>query len=179
MELGIYTFGATGRDPRTGEHITVQQRTRNLLEEIELADQLGLDVFGVGEHHRPAYVADERRRAADEWFASFAQTMNRIGRERGWPPLTRQQYDASLHLRGANVVGSPEEVAEKILWEHEIFGHDRTLLQFSVGPLPHADVMHSIELFGTKVAPIVREEVARRATSAGTGPERASTNRRS
>jgi alkanesulfonate monooxygenase SsuD/methylene tetrahydromethanopterin reductase-like flavin-dependent oxidoreductase (luciferase family) len=89
--------------------------------------------------------------------------MSRLGRERGWPPLTREQYDASLQLRGSSVVGGPHEVAEKILWQHEIFGHDRTLLQFSVGPLPHADVMHAIELFGTKVAPVVREEVARRA----------------
>ena len=344
MELGIYTFGVTGRDPRTGEQLTAQERMRNLLEEIELADEVGLDVFGVGEHHRPdfvvsspqvvlaaaaartkrirltsavtvlsssdpvrvfqdfahvdlisggraeimagrgsfiesfplfgkslddydelfaehldlllavrshnpvtwqgrhrpslvdadirprpvqdpipvwiavggnpqsvvragalglpmalaiiggeperfvplvdlhreavgragygavavslnlhGYVADDARRAADEWFPSFAQVMTRLGRERGWPPLTRRQYDASLQLRGANVVGSPQEVAEKILWQHEIFGHDRTLLQFSVGPLPHADVMRSIELFGTRVAPLVRAEVARRA----------------
>jgi probable LLM family oxidoreductase len=343
VELGVYTFGVTGRDPRTGEQISDAQRMRNLLEEIELADQVGLDVFGVGEHHRAefvvsspqivlaaaaaltqrirltsavtvlsssdpvrvfqdfahvdlisggraeimagrgsfiesfalfgksldhydelfaehldlllalrshnpvtwhgrhrpsldaadvrprpvqdpiplwiavggnpdsviragalglpmalaiiggqperfaplvelhrqavsraghdavpvslnlhGYVADDARRAADEWFASYAGFMSRLGRERGWPPLTRPQYDASLQLRGASVVGGPQEVAEKILWQHEIFGHDRTLLQFSVGPLPHADVMRSIELFGTKVAPTVREEVARR-----------------
>jgi alkanesulfonate monooxygenase SsuD/methylene tetrahydromethanopterin reductase-like flavin-dependent oxidoreductase (luciferase family) len=69
--------------------------------------------------------------------------------------------------RGANLVGSPEEVAEKILFQHEIFGHQRTLIQFSVGTLPHAAIMRSIELYGTEVAPVVREEVARRtATSA-------------
>jgi probable LLM family oxidoreductase len=348
MELGIYTFGVTGRDPRTGEHISPAQRMANLLEEIELADHVGLDVFGVGEHHRPefvvsspqivlaaaaartkrirltsavtvlsssdpvrvfqdfahvdlisdgraeimagrgsfiesfplfgkslddyddlfgehldlllalrsqnpvtwhgrhrpplenadiqprpvqdplpvwvavggnppsviragmlglpmalaiiggeparfaplvelhrealsraghdpqpvslnlhGYVADDARRAADDWFPSYAELMSALGRERGWPPLTRRQYDQSLRLRGASVVGGPQEVAEKILWQHEIFGHDRTLLQFSVGPLPHADVMRSIELFGTAVAPIVREEVARRADAAG------------
>ncbi len=346
MQLGIYTFGVSGPDPRTGERITARRRMANLLEEIELADQVGLDVVGIGEHHRPefvvsspqvvlaaaaartrrirltsavtvlgsadpvrvfqdfahvdllsggraeimagrgsfiesfpifgkslddydelfaehldlllalrsrnpvtwqgrhrpplldadigprpvqdplpvwvavggnppsavragvlglpmalaiiggeperfaplvelhreavrraghdptpvslnmhGYVADDGRRAAEEWFPSFAETMGRIGRERGWPPLTRRDYDASLRPRGANVVGSPPEVAEKLLRLHEVFGHDRTLLQFSVGPLPHADVLRSIELFGTEVAPVVRAEVARRAAA--------------
>jgi probable LLM family oxidoreductase len=350
MQLGVYTFGVNGPDPRTGEHTPNARRLQELVEEIELADQVGLDVFGVGEHHRqdfvvsspqivlaagaartsrirltsavtvlssadpvrtfqdfahidlisggraeimagrgsfiesfplfgkdldhydelfaehldlllalrsqnpitwqgrhrpaltdadiqprpvqvplpvwiavggnpqsviragvlgvpmalaiiggePArfapfaelhreavsraghdpvplslnlhgYVAETSQRAADEWFPSFAEVMTRLGRERGWPPLTRAQYDRSLELQGANVVGDPQQVAEKILWQHEIFGHDRTLLQFSVGPLPHADVMRSIELFGTEVAPIVRDEVARRAAAAQVG----------
>ena len=82
--------------------------------------------------------------------------MDRIGRERGWPPLTREQYDASRELRGANFVGSPDEIVEKILFQHEIFNHDRFLLQLSVGTLPHADVMRAIELLGTEVAPAVR-----------------------
>jgi probable LLM family oxidoreductase len=111
------------------------------------------------------YIADTSQRAADEWFAPYAKVMNQLGRERGWPPLTRADYDQSLSLRGANLVGSPQEVAEKILWQHEIFGHERTLLQFSVGPMPHAQIMRSIELFGTEVAPVVREEIARRTRS--------------
>jgi alkanesulfonate monooxygenase SsuD/methylene tetrahydromethanopterin reductase-like flavin-dependent oxidoreductase (luciferase family) len=65
-------------------------------------------------------------------------------------------------MRGALVAGSPEQVAEKILYQHELFGHQRFLLQVSVGTMPHDRVLRSIELFGTKVAPIVREEVARR-----------------
>jgi probable LLM family oxidoreductase len=347
MELGIYTFGVNGRDPRTGEHTSTERRMKELVEEIALADEVGLDVFGVGEHHRPdfvvsspqivlaaaatrterirltsavtvlssadpvrvfqdfahldlisggraeimagrgsfiesfplfgkdlddydelfaehldlllalrsrnpvtwqgrhrpslreadvqprpvqdplpvwiavggnpqsvlragalglplavaiiggeparfaplvdlhrqaaaqaghpplpvslnlhGYVAETSQRAADEWFPGYAELMSRIGRERGWPPLTREQYDRSLDLRGASVVGDPRQVAEKILWHHAIFGHDRTLLQFSVGPMPHADVMRSIELFGTEVAPLVRAEVARRGASA-------------
>ena len=68
-----------------------------------------------------------------------------------------------MTLRGATVIGSPEQVAEKILFQHEIFRHDRFLIQFSVGALPHAALMRSIELFGTKVAPIVRKETAARA----------------
>ena len=59
--------------------------------------------------------------------------MNKIGRERGWPPMTREQYDAAAMLRGANFVGSPQQVIEKILFQHEIFGHDRFLVQFTRG----------------------------------------------
>jgi alkanesulfonate monooxygenase SsuD/methylene tetrahydromethanopterin reductase-like flavin-dependent oxidoreductase (luciferase family) len=92
--------------------------------------------------------------------------MDKIGRERGWPPMRRQDFDASLTLRGANFVGNPEQVVEKILFQHEIFGHDRFLIQFSVGTLPHASIMRSIELYGTEVAPAVRTEVARRTETA-------------
>jgi probable LLM family oxidoreductase len=346
VELGIYTFAEATPDPATGETVTPAERLRDLMEEIELADQVGLDVFGVGEHHRPdyvvsspavvlaaaamrtkrirltsavtvlssddpvrvfqdfatldllsggraeimagrgsfiesfplfgydlkdydelfaeklellmklregervtwsgrhrapltgqsvyprpvqdplpvwvavggtpqsvaraatlglpmalaiiggqperfapfvelyretarraghdpaklpvsinshGYVADSSQQAADEAFGPTAVTMNRIGRERGWPPLTRAAFDASRTLRGANFVGSPEEVAEKILFQHEIFRHDRFMVQFSVGTMPHRQIMRSIELFGTRVAPVVRAEVARRA----------------
>ena len=86
--------------------------------------------------------------------------MDRIGRERGWPPLTREQYLASHELRGANFVGSPDQIVEKILFQHELFNHDRFLLQMSVGTLPHADVMRAIELLGTEVAPKVRAALA-------------------
>ena len=91
--------------------------------------------------------------------------MDRIGRERGWRPLTRQDYDAGRTLRGATVVGSPEEVAEKILFQHELFGHERFLIQLTVGSVPHASTLKAIELFGTQVAPLVREEVRRRAAT--------------
>jgi alkanesulfonate monooxygenase SsuD/methylene tetrahydromethanopterin reductase-like flavin-dependent oxidoreductase (luciferase family) len=94
--------------------------------------------------------------------------MNRIGRERGWRPLTRQDFNAAMTLRGANFVGSPQDVIDKILFQYEIFQHDRFLLQITVGAMPHDKVMRSIELFATEVAPAVREEVARRiATPAG------------
>jgi alkanesulfonate monooxygenase SsuD/methylene tetrahydromethanopterin reductase-like flavin-dependent oxidoreductase (luciferase family) len=111
------------------------------------------------------FVADTSQQAADEAYPRFAAMMDKIGRERGWPPMTRQQFDASLDLRGANLVGSPQEVAEKILFQHEIFGHDRFLIQFSVGTLPHKSLMRSIELFGTEVAPVVRKEIERREAS--------------
>jgi probable LLM family oxidoreductase len=343
VELGIYTFAERTPDPRTGRTIGAQERLRDLLEEIELADQAGLDVFGVGEHHRPdfavsapavvlaaaaarterirltsavsvlssddpvrvfqqfatldllsggraeimagrgsfvesfplfgydledydelfaeklelllavrsstrvtwqgrhrppldglevhprpvqdplpvwvavggtpesaartgllglpmalaiigglperfagfaeihrraaahaghpppalsinshGFVAEDGRKAANEAFPSVKAMMDKIGRERGWPPMTREQFEASRGLRGASFVGSPEEVAEKILFQHAIFGHQRFLIQLSVGTLPHASLMRAIELFATEVAPIVRGELARR-----------------
>ena len=108
---------------------------------------------------RTASSPPDSQQAADIAFPAFARMMDRIGRERGWPPMSRAAFEASRRTRGANFVGSPAEVVEKILYQHEIFGHDRFLLQFSVGTLPHADVMRSIELFGTEVAPVVRREL--------------------
>jgi probable LLM family oxidoreductase len=343
VELGVYTFGDVARDPRTGTTIGPEQRVANLLEEIELADQVGLDVFGVGEHHRRDYavsapavvlgaaaarttnirltsavtvlssddpvrvfqqyatvdllshgraeimagrgsfiesfplfgydlddydelfaekldlllqlresvrvtwsgrhraaledrpvhprpvqeplpvwvavggnpqsvvraralglpmalaiiggeparfaplaklhqraaeqyghgplpvsinshgfVADTSQDAADSFFATYAEVMTQLGRERGWPPMTREQFDASTGPHGALVVGSPEQVAEKILFQHEVFGHQRFVMQSSLGVAPHREVLRSIELLGTEVAPLVRAELARR-----------------
>ncbi|HET8977804.1 MAG TPA: LLM class flavin-dependent oxidoreductase [Solirubrobacteraceae bacterium] len=106
----------------------------------------------------------ETSQAADAAFAHpYLAMMNRIGRERGWPPAGRDQYDALRSPRGAVAAGSPEQVIEKILFEHELFGHTRYLAQMSVGAVAHRDVLRSIELFGTVVAPAVRTEVARRA----------------
>jgi len=106
------------------------------------------------------FVADTSQRAADAFFEPLATMMNRIGRERGWSPLTRQDYEAMRTVRGALFVGSPQEVVEKILFQHELFGHDRFLIQFTVGTMPHAEVLRSIELFGTEVAPAVRKALA-------------------
>jgi probable LLM family oxidoreductase len=343
MELGVYTFAETTPDPTSGRTVSAAQRLRDLIEEIELADQVGLEVFGVGEHHRPdfavsapavvlaaaaertkkirltsavtvlssddpvrvfqdfatldllsggraeimagrgsfiesfplfgydlddydelfaekldlllrlvddervtwagehraplenlgvyprplqhplpvwiavggtpqsvvraaslglpmalaiiggsperfapfvslyrdtaakaghdlskmpvsinshAYIADSSKQAADEFFPSYAYVMTKIGRERGWPPTTREQFEALRSPRGALLVGDPQEVIDKILFQHRIFGHQRFLAQMSVGTMPHDRVMRSIELFGTKVAPVVRRETA-------------------
>jgi alkanesulfonate monooxygenase SsuD/methylene tetrahydromethanopterin reductase-like flavin-dependent oxidoreductase (luciferase family) len=262
VEIGVYTFADVSASP--------EQRLRELLEEVELAEQVGLDVFGVGEHHRPDYaisapavvlgaaaarterirltsavsvlssddpvrvfeqfatldllsggraeimagrgsfiesfalfgydlrdydelfaenlelllelrahevvtwkgkhrapiegrgVADTSQQAADEFFPHYASMMNRIGRERGWSGLTREDYDALRSLRGALVVGSVDEVVEKILFQHEIFEHDRFLAQVSLGTLPHAQALRAIELMGTEVVPKVRAALADR-----------------
>jgi alkanesulfonate monooxygenase SsuD/methylene tetrahydromethanopterin reductase-like flavin-dependent oxidoreductase (luciferase family) len=300
MQIGIYTFAETTPDPKTGRTVSAARRLRDLIEEMELADQAGLDVFGVGEHHRPdfavsapavvlaagaertkrirltsavtvlssddpvrvfqdfatldllsggraeimagrgsfiesfplfgydlddydelfaqklnllglpmalaiiggtparfapfvelyrdtarrtghdltrlsvsinshAYIADTSQQAAEEFFPSYAEVMTRIGRERGWAGMTRQQFDVLRSPHGALLVGSPQEVVEKILFQHEIFGHQRFLAQLTVGSMPHDKTMHAIELLGTKVAPVVRKEIAHRtATSAST-----------
>jgi probable LLM family oxidoreductase len=105
--------------------------------------------------------------AADAAFApSYLTMMNRIGRERGWPPSGRPEYEALRSPRGALAVGTPEQVAEKILHGHELFGHQRYVAQMSVGAVAHRDVLRSMELFGTEVAPVVRAEVARREAAA-------------
>ena len=109
-----------------------------------------------------AYIAETTAQAAEEFFPSYASMMNAIGRERGWSELRRPDFDAVRTLRGALVVGRPDDVVEKILFQHELFGHQRFLAQMSVGGLPHAQVLRSIELFGTEVAPAVRAEIARR-----------------
>lgn len=108
------------------------------------------------------FLADSVQQAADIYYPSAAIVMNKIGRERGWAPMTRQQMEGSRTLRGADFVGSPGEIIEKILFQHNIFRHQRLLLQLSVGTVPHAQMMHAIELLGTQVAPVVRAEIARR-----------------
>ena len=343
MELGLYTFADVSRDPQTGVTLAPEVRMRHLIEEIELADQVGLDVFGVGEHHRPDYsvsapavvlaaaavrtthirltsavtvlssddpvrvfqqfatvdllsggraeimagrgsfiesyplfgqdlrdydalfaekldllmrlrdseritwsgahrpsiddrgvyprpvqdrlpiwvavggtpasavragtlglpmalaiiggmpdrfapfaelyrtagaraghessrlplginslglVGDTSQGAADTFFPYYAAAMNTVGKERGWSPIGRTEFDAMRGPQGALVVGSPQEVVDKILREYEIFRNQRFLLQTSIGAVPHADVLRAIELFGTEVAPQVRKATA-------------------
>jgi probable LLM family oxidoreductase len=339
MELGIYTFAENSPDPASGVVISAEQRLKHLMEEIELADQVGLDVFGVGEHHRPdfvisapavvlaaaaartkrirltsavnvlssddpvrvfqefatvdllssgraeimagrgsfiesfplfgynlddydalfaekldlllalrksttvtwrgkhrasidnrgvyprpvqdplpvwiavggtpqsavragrlglplavaiiggspvhfvdlvelyrqagreaghspdvlkvsinshGFVAESSQQAADDAWPPYFDTMGRIGRERGWPPPDRRRFEAERSPRGAILVGDPQELIDKILWEHELFRMDRFLIQFSVGTMPHDKMLRAIELFGTEVAPKVR-----------------------
>lgn len=104
-----------------------------------------------------AYVADTSQAAADEFFPSYAEVMTRIGRERGWPPTTRQHFEEMRSPAGSLLVGSPQQVIDKILFEHSIFKHDRFLAQMDVGTLGHDKLMKSIELFGNVVAPAVKK----------------------
>jgi alkanesulfonate monooxygenase SsuD/methylene tetrahydromethanopterin reductase-like flavin-dependent oxidoreductase (luciferase family) len=117
-----------------------------------------------------AFVGETLAQADAAFAASYLAMMNRIGHERGWPPSGRREYEALRSPAGALAVGTPEQVAEKILFEHELFGHQRYIAQMSVGAVAHADVLRSMELFGTEVAPRVRAEVARRSLgTAGAG----------
>jgi probable LLM family oxidoreductase len=342
MELGIYSFGETGYDPATGQQQAAGQRLRDLVEEIVLAEEVGLDVFGLGEHHRPDYVvsapavvlaaaaaktkrirltsavtvlssedpvrvfqaystldllsegraeimagrgsfiesfplfgyalddyeslfaeklellvqlraengvhwsgrhratlsgqsvfprpeqaempiwvavggtpasaeraaklelpmavaiiggeparfgplldfyretgrraghnasrlkvginahgfiAKDAVEAAAQFYPAFARVMDRLGAERGWGRMTPAQYEQMRGPHGALMIGGPEEVAEKIVAQHAILKQQRFLLQVSVGPMPHGQVMRAIELFGTRVAPIVRAAI--------------------
>ena len=110
--------------------------------------------LGINSH---VYVADDSQQAGDEFYPTYAAMMNKIGQDRGWSPLTKKQFDLSRSAKGALVVGSPAEVVDKILYEHELFGNTRFLAQMSVGYIPHQKVMRSMELFATKVAPEVRK----------------------
>ena len=112
--------------------------------------------LGINSH---GFIADTSQAALAASYPYVAAMMDRIGRERGWAPHTRQDYATAATLHGANFVGSPGQVIEKILYQHELFDHDRFLVQFSVGTMPHEQIMRSIELFGTEVAPAVRREL--------------------
>jgi probable LLM family oxidoreductase len=107
--------------------------------------------------HSHGYIADTSQQAAIDFFPSYQYVMTQLGRERGWPPMSRQQFEAMRSPTGSLLVGSPQEVIEKILYERELFGLSRFLLHISVGTMPHDKVMHAIELLGTKVAPEVRK----------------------
>jgi probable LLM family oxidoreductase len=112
--------------------------------------------------HSPGFVAGTDEEARDIFWPHYRAMHDRIGRERGWPPLTRAQFDAGTGPDGALFVGSPETVAAKIVRVTEGLGLDRFDLKYSAGTLPHDDMMRGIELYGTKVAPLVREELSRR-----------------
>jgi probable LLM family oxidoreductase len=108
------------------------------------------------------FIADDANEALELAAPAFMLVMNKIGRERGWPPMTRAQFEASTQPRGANFVGGPQQIIDKILDVHTVFDHDRMLFQLSVGTLPHGKVLRAVELLGTEIAPVVRAEVARR-----------------
>jgi probable LLM family oxidoreductase len=105
------------------------------------------------------YLADDSQKAASEFYGPYAYLMGKIGKERGWSGMSKEQYDLMRGPEGSLLVGSPQQVIDKILWEHELFGNTRFLLHISVGTMPHAQVMHAIELLGTVVAPAVRKAV--------------------
>jgi probable LLM family oxidoreductase len=109
---------------------------------------------GINSH---GFIADDSQDAADTAFPYYADVMGRLGKERGWPAYTRPRFEASRSPRGADFIGSPQQVIDKILAQHAIFRHDRFLLQLSLGTMPHAKIMRAIELYGTVVAPAVRK----------------------
>ena len=108
------------------------------------------------------FIGDDSQAAADDYYPAQTVMMNKIGRERGWAPATREQLEKQRTLRGSDFVGSPDEIIEKILFQHEIFHHQRFLMYMGNNAIDHKKMLHAIELFGTKVAPVVRKEIAGR-----------------
>jgi len=110
--------------------------------------------------HSPGYVAGTDEQAREEAWPHHSAMFAKIGRERGWPPMTRAQYEASCGPEGALYVGSPATVAAKIVSNAKALGLSRFDLKYSSGTLPHELLMTSIELYATEVAPVVREQLA-------------------
>ena len=111
--------------------------------------------------HSLGYVAATTQEAADDFFPGYARAFTDIGRERGWRPVTRADFDAQRGPLGALLVGSPDEVVEKILRHSEALGGvSRFTFQMNAASLPHPKLMQAIELLGTRVVPALRKESA-------------------
>jgi len=109
--------------------------------------------------HAHTLVGEDSEDIANRLYPYYAAQMNRIGRERGWPPLSRDQFEMSRSPYGALLVGDPSEVTDRILAQQEMFGLTRFAAHMDIGGPPHEDIMKAIELFGTKVAPAVKKAV--------------------
>ena len=112
--------------------------------------------------HMLGYVADTNQQAADEFFPGYARAFTEIGRERGWPPVTREHFDALTGPTGALIVGDADHVAQKVKSiDKALGGIDRLNFQMSVASLPHSETLHAIKLLGTQVAPQMRATTAK------------------
>jgi probable LLM family oxidoreductase len=153
-QLGLpMTIGIVGGNPANFAPLAKLHRDAAAMAGHDLATTpLGLNMH--------AFLADSAAEAAEIFFPTYMQFMNGIGRERGWPPISRAHCDALIRPEGSMLLGSPEEVANKIIAQHKIFRHQRCTLQLSVGTTPHDKVLRAIELLGTKVAPMVREALS-------------------
>jgi probable LLM family oxidoreductase len=142
-----------------GEH----RRFRPLIElyrEAGLRAGHPLEQLKVGVHSL-GYIAEDFATAANDFFPGYAESFTKIGKERGWPPMTRGHFNAQLGPTGALLVGDPETVVEKIVQvDHALGGISRLTFQMSVAALPHAKMLRAIELLGTEVAPMLRNSLA-------------------
>lgn len=111
--------------------------------------------------HSLGYVAATTQQAADDFFPGYARAVTDIGKERGWPAVTRAGFDAQRGPQAALLIGSPDEVVEKIIrHSHALGGISRFTFQMNAASLPHAKLMRAIEMLGTRVAPQLRKELA-------------------
>jgi probable LLM family oxidoreductase len=136
----------------------------------ESAREAGVDPaklkVGINSHK---HIGTDSRQAADEFWPHYSALMNQIGRERGWSPMTRNQFEGLRSPMGALFVGSVDEAVEKVLYEWDLFHHDRFVAQMGVGAQPHEEVLRAIRLLGSEVAPRVREEIAKRKARVAVG----------
>ena len=117
------------------------------------ADQLKVGVHSLG------YVAESTKEAADDFFPGYARTMTEIGKERGWPKMTRAHFDTQRDTQGALIIGDPDEVTEKIIRHSKVLGGiSRITFMMNPASLPHEKLMRATKLIGTRVAPALREE---------------------
>ena len=120
------------------------------------------DLLKVGVHAQ-GYVAASDREAVEDFYPGYAHTMTTMGRERGWPPMTRASFEAQRSRTGALIVGGPDEVLEKIrLYDEALGGISRITFQMNAGSLPQAKMMRAIELLGTRVTPVLHKELVAR-----------------
>jgi len=115
-----------------------------------------MNEFQVGVHMH-SFFGDESQQTADEYYPLYSAQMNRVGRSRGWPPYQRQQYDAGRSSKGHLIIGDANEAIDKILKMEELFGLTRFSAHMDVGGPSHQSLMKSIEIYGTRIAPKVRE----------------------
>ena len=106
------------------------------------------------------FIMEDAQEAVDEYYPHAEKMMNKIGKERGWAPASRAQLEQQRLLQGSDFVGNPDEIIEKILYQYDIFKHQRFSMYLGNNSIEHKKMMHAIELFGTKVAPVVRKEIA-------------------
>jgi hypothetical protein len=110
--------------------------------------------LGINNHD---FIGEDAQKVADLFYPYYTEIISRIGRERGCPPFARQQFEYSRSPKGALMVVSVQQMIDKILSEYELFGYTRFMAHASLGTIPHAEVMKSIELYGTKVVPEVKK----------------------
>jgi probable LLM family oxidoreductase len=156
LPLTIAIIGGTY--PRFAPLVSLYRKTHTAAGHPEAESKVAINTH--------AFVADTAAAADRAFAASYLTMMNRIGRERGWPPAGRDEYEALRSTTGPLAIGSPEQVAEKLIAEHKLFGHQRYVAQMSVGAVAHGDVLRSMELFATQVVPIVRAELVTGSTPA-------------
>ena len=117
-------------------------------------DQLKVGVHSLG------YVAESTKQAADDFFPGYSRTMTEIGKERGWPKMTRDHFEAQMGPQGALIIGEPDEVIQKIVRHSKALGGiSRITFMMNPASLPHEKLMRATELIGTQIAPALREEL--------------------